>query len=135
MMYKCPWPNLTKQHYYHHNTHLAFAGPHLYAANTKELNRFPWIEKLQEIDKDIIYPVNIGQKKGYSIHELAEICAKVMDYKGKLVYNSDYSDGAAIKLLDNKEFQKIFPGYVFTNLEDGIKNTIDYYQSILWSNL
>ena len=67
--------------------------------------------KTMEIDKDIIYPVNIGQKKGYSIRELAEICAKIMDYKGKLVYNTDYLDGAAIKLLDNKEFQKIFPAY------------------------
>ena len=50
MMYKCPRLNMAIQLCYHH-IHLAFAGPHLYEANTKERNRFPSVEKLQEIDR------------------------------------------------------------------------------------
>ena len=84
-----------------------------------------------EIDGDLIEPVNIGQKTGYSIRELAEMTAKVLNFKGKLVFNTNYPDGAAIKVLDNKRFRECFFGHEFMCIEEGISKTVKYYQSVL----
>ncbi len=49
-----------------------------------------------DIDGYLIYPDNIGQKTGYSTRELAEMTAVSLDFEGKLIFNTDYPDGAAI---------------------------------------
>ena len=84
-----------------------------------------------EIEGELIDPVNIGQRKGYSIRELAEMAAKALGFKGELIFNTDYPDGAAIKVLDNEQFCKHFPSYKFMCIEEGISETVKYYQSIL----
>ena len=61
-----------------HHIHLAFAGPHLYEANTKERNRFPSVEKLQEIDG----------KLGY--YNLAPIVSKTFKIMGISSYSEIY---------------------------------------------
>jgi len=78
-------------------------------------------------DNDMQYPVNIGQKKGYSIKESAGIIADLINYDGTLVFNTNYTDGANIKILDNNNFRKLFPEFIFTELKAGIKKTADYY--------
>ena len=84
-----------------------------------------------DIDGYLIEPVNIGQKKGYSIRELAEMTAKALDFGGKLVFNTNYPDGAAIKVLDNKRFRECLLGYEFMCIEEGISEIVKYYQSVL----
>ncbi len=80
---------------------------------------------------DLIYPVNMGQNRGYSIKQSAKLIAQALGYKGKLVFNTKYQDGAPIKILDNKKFKKMFPKFRFTDHKKGIKNTVEYYKSIL----
>ena len=77
------------------------------------------------------YPVNIGQKKGYSIKESAEIIADLINFEGTLIFNTNYSDGAKIKILDDNNFRKLFPEFIFTELKTGIKKTVDYYASLV----
>lgn len=83
------------------------------------------------LDLDLIYPVNIAQQQGYSIQESAELIAKAVNFKGKLVFQSEYQDGAPKKILDARRFRTIFPDYKFTDPYSGICNTVDYYRSIL----
>ena len=84
-----------------------------------------------EIDKNIIYPLNIGQNKGYSIKESARLIAEGLNFTGKLFFNEEYSDGAPIKILDDKKFRDIFPDYKFYDHKQGIEETINYYKTIL----
>jgi GDP-L-fucose synthase len=87
--------------------------------------------KTIEMNGELIDPVNIGQKKGYSVRELAEMTAKTLGFEGKLIFNTDYPDGAAIKVLDNKRFREYFFGHEFMCIEEGISKTVKYYQSVL----
>ena len=83
------------------------------------------------IEEDLIYPVNIAQKKGYSIKESGELIKEAVGYKGELNFNTKYQDGDPVKILDDKRFRFIFPDYEFFNHKKGIENTVEYYESAL----
>lgn len=87
--------------------------------------------KSLELTDPVIEPLNIGQNKGYSIKESAEFIAQALDFKGKLVFNTKYQDGAPKKILDNKKFNSLFPNFEFYNHKKGIENTAKYYKSII----
>ena len=71
-------------------------------------------------------PLNLGQNKGYSIGEISNITASLLNYNGEIIYNTNYADGAAIKVLGNDNFLKHFNEFNFTDIKVGIKNTIDH---------
>jgi GDP-L-fucose synthase len=83
------------------------------------------------IETDLIYPVNIGQNKGYSIRESAEMIAREVGFSGNLDFNTKYQDGAPYKILDDRKFRELFPSYKFYDHRQGIKETVSYYRSIL----
>ena len=76
-------------------------------------------------------PVNIGQKQGYSVDELADLIIRATNYHGAIEHNSAYPDGAPKKVMDNRYFRQRFPDFVFTPLEVGISETVQYYMEIL----
>lgn len=78
-----------------------------------------------------VYPLNLAQNKAYSIAEIAEIGAKALHYDVEFTFNTKYADGAPFKILDDRQFRAKYPDFVFTPLDVGIANTIDYYQQIL----
>ena len=77
-----------------------------------------------------VYPLNLAQNKAYSILEIAKIAAEALDYSVEFVFNTKYADGAPFKILDNKLFRGKYPSFTFTSLNEGIKNTINYYKGI-----
>lgn len=98
-----------------------------------------YMEDAAKIIKDIIdnnrvdlpNPINIGQQHGVSINESVmyirnELCTNI-----NIVNDITKQDGAPIKVLGNKQFQKYFPFFEFTSYKEGIKNTINYYKEIL----
>jgi GDP-L-fucose synthase len=76
-------------------------------------------------------PVNIAQASGSSIGEIAAIIKHLTGYEGDLVFNTSYQDGAPKKILDNSRFKDLFGDFRFTALEDGIRETISYYNGVL----
>ncbi len=74
------------------------------------------------------YPINMGQNKGYSIAESAKLVKKASGYKGDIVFDTSYTDGDPIKILDNTMFDKEFKNFVFFNHYKGIINTVKYYE-------
>lgn len=84
-----------------------------------------------KIDKPIIYPVNMGQNKGYSIKQTASLIKKICGYRGDITFDTKYPDGDPLKILDNKKFGDLFGDYVFFDHEIGIINTVDYYKKML----
>lgn len=81
--------------------------------------------------ENLLEPVNLGQNKGYTIRQSAEFIAAAIHFKGKLIFNTKYQDGAPIKILDDKKFRKIFPNFIFFDHRKGIEQTVAYYKSIL----
>jgi GDP-L-fucose synthase len=83
------------------------------------------------LDVDLRHPINLAQKHGYSIRSSAELIAKAIAYKGKLVFKTEYQDGAPQKIMDDQQFKRVFPSYQFTDHYAAICKTVDYYQSVL----
>jgi GDP-L-fucose synthase len=83
-----------------------------------------------DIDEQV-YPINLAQNKAYSIAEIAEIAANILDYPVQLTFNMKYADGAPVKILDDRTFRAKYPEFKFTPLEEGIRRTIRYYQEAL----
>jgi GDP-L-fucose synthase len=83
-----------------------------------------------DIDEQI-EPVNFAQNRGYSILEIAEIASRLMRYPVEFEFRTDMPDGAPIKVLDNSRFQRAHADFAFTPLEDGVLETIAYYQTAL----
>lgn len=86
------------------------------------------IERMEEIGWD--EPINIGQNFGLSVRELVNIIVKEADFNGKILWDRSMPDGAPKKVMDDRKFLKQFPNFKFTNLRDGIRETIKYYESI-----
>jgi GDP-L-fucose synthase len=76
-------------------------------------------------------PINIAQNKAYSIRETAEIIKNLVGYEGKIVFNTKYQDGDPIKKLDDKLFKNKYPNFVFTDINKGLKETINYYKKLI----
>ena len=76
--------------------------------------------------------VNFSDGKPISIKELSFLIAKLMDYKGELIFEQELSrnDGTLRKTMSRKKFDKLG----FTNqisLENGLKKMIEMYGA--WS--
>ena len=87
---------------------------------------------LQSLEhKNIIEPVNVAQGKGFAISETAQNIAKAIGYDGDLVFNTDYQDGAPIKILGMGKFKELFNGYQFYDHQEGVAKTVNYYREVL----
>jgi len=76
------------------------------------------------------YPLNIAQEKGYSIAESAAIIKKACGFEGTIVFDTQYADGDPVKILGKNKFKEMFPNFEFCDHEEGVKNTIKYYEDI-----
>jgi GDP-L-fucose synthase len=56
--------------------------------------------------------------------------ARAMDYSGELTFNTAYQDGAPKKVMDDAKFRTIFPDFAFYDMEQGIRNTVAYYEMV-----
>jgi len=83
--------------------------------------------KILEQDKfNFEFPINIGTSKDYSIKELANKIYKIVDYKGKIVWNKNKIDGTYQKLLDSSKILSL--GWrPKVELDYGLRSTYDWY--------
>lgn len=72
-------------------------------------------------------PVNIGSGKEVSLQELAEVVCRVMDFKGKIRWDTTKPDGQPRRCLDVLKAEKEFGFQAETNLEKGLEKIIHYY--------
>ena len=86
--------------------------------------RYPHLAGLAE-------PLNVAQQTGLSIRELVDIIRRAVGYTGAVEWDTSKPDGAPVKVMENTRFRQVFPDFEFTNFQQGIENTIQYYRSIL----
>lgn len=71
-------------------------------------------------------PINIGPNREVTIKELAEIVARLVDYKGKIVWDTSMPNGTPRRALDTSKMDAL--GWkAQTSLENGLKITIDWF--------
>jgi GDP-L-fucose synthase len=74
-------------------------------------------------------PINIGSGRETSVRELVETIRDLMEYKGDIEWNTGRPAGAARRLLDITRAQNRFGFAPQTRLKDGLKQSIDWYES------
>lgn len=76
-------------------------------------------------------PLNVAQNTGLSIRELVDIIRNTLDYTGAVRYDHTKPDGALKKVMDDKHFREVFPDFKFTDFQQGVATTIDYYKTVI----
>lgn len=62
-----------------------------------------------------------------TIKELVFLLARLMDYNGEIIFDKSKPEGIIRKPTNNTLFVEKFGEYKFTSLEQGLKNTINYF--------
>lgn len=73
-------------------------------------------------------PVNLGAGFEISIKDLVTLIARLVKFKGKIVWNRSKPDGQPRRCLDTSRAKKDFGFEAKVKLEDGLKETIHWYE-------
>jgi GDP-L-fucose synthase len=74
-----------------------------------------------------VEPLNIATGRGVSVNELANAIKKVVGYNGEFKHNTDKPDGAMKKIFGVKKMGKELGWLPPTTIEEGIKETVDWF--------
>ena len=67
---------------------------------------------------------------GYDTVVLDDCWQGPRDASGKLTWDASKPDGAPKKVMNDTKFRQVFPEFKFTDFEDGITETVKYYESV-----
>jgi len=76
---------------------------------------------------DYMNPVNVGSDEELEIGELVYLVARLVEYTGEILWDTNKPDGQMRKKLDTSKMKK-YIDIDMTSIKDGLKNTIKYYQ-------
>jgi GDP-L-fucose synthase len=74
-------------------------------------------------------PVNLGNGREVVIKDLVETIARLTGYQGEIKWQSDKPDGQPRRQLDTRRAFEKFGFRAQTSLEDGLRKTIDWYET------
>ena len=73
-------------------------------------------------------PINVGYGTDISIHDLADLVAKTLEFEGKIVWDRSKPNGTPRKLLDSSRINSL--GWTpMHSLQSGIRETYEWYTS------
>ncbi len=73
-------------------------------------------------------PVNLGSGIEITIKDLIETITRLMQYRGKLVWDRSKPDGQPRRMLDTTRATKEFGFKAKVTFEEGLKKTIEWYE-------
>ena len=88
-----------------------------------------WIALNIELIGEFPFVMNTGFGLDYSIDEFYRTAMKVMGYEAELVHLIDKPEGMAAKLMDSSLAKQSFGWNPQTDLEVGMRKTLDWYTS------
>ena len=72
-------------------------------------------------------PIIFSPSYEISIMDLVDLLVKEFNFKGKVIFDKTKSDGQYRKPSDNSKLKSYLPDFKFTSIEDGIKETVDWF--------
>jgi GDP-L-fucose synthase len=73
-------------------------------------------------------PVNLGSGQEISIAALTQLIAKLVGFKGEILWDSSKPDGQPRRWLDTSRAEQAFGFRAGTELQEGLKRTIEWYR-------
>jgi GDP-L-fucose synthase len=83
------------------------------------------VDAVEKYDKP--EPVNLGSGFEIAIKDLAELIAKLVGFKGRIVWDTSKPDGQPRRLFDSSRAEKEFGFRARTAFEEGLRKTILWY--------
>ena len=74
-------------------------------------------------------PVNLGAGFEISIKDLAEMIAKLIGFRGEIIWDQSKPDGQPRRMLDTTRAEEEFGFKANTPFEEGLKKSINWYIS------
>lgn len=75
------------------------------------------------------FPINIGSGQEVSIKELAILIKKIVGYEGEIIWDSSKPNGQPKRRLNTHLANEKLKFQYQTSLEEGLKNTIEWYNN------
>lgn len=72
-------------------------------------------------------PVNLGTNYEISIKDLVELLAELMEFEGKIHWQTDKPNGQPRRCLDTQKAEKFFGFKAQMSFREGLKRTIDWW--------
>jgi len=73
-------------------------------------------------------PIILSTSEEISIREVVDIIVEIMNFKGKVVFDTSKPDGQFKKPSDNSKIKNHLPNFKFTDLFHGLKETIEFFE-------
>lgn len=83
------------------------------------------ISELGDFKQNIILSIN----KEVIIGKIEELISKKFDYLEKITFNNKYFDVLCKKTADNSKLVNLINDFKFTEIEEGINKTIDWFNN------
>lgn len=80
-------------------------------------------------------PVNLGVGFEITIKDLAGLICRLMDFKGKILWDTSKTDGQPRRMLDTSRAKNEFNFSAKTSLEEGLKKTIAWYEKDIYDKM
>ena len=99
----------------------------------KSLREFIYSEDVAELTKwvldnyDETEPIIFTTGDEISIKDLVDIIVQCVGFKGKVVFDTNKPEGQFRKPADNTKLLTLFPEFKFTSVEDGLKETVNWF--------
>jgi GDP-L-fucose synthase len=74
-------------------------------------------------------PVNLGAGFEISINDLVDLVARLVGFKGEMIWDSNKPDGQPRRMIDTSRAEREFGFKAKTPLEEGLRKTLSWYLS------
>jgi len=99
----------------------------------KSLREFIFSEDVAELterlymDYNDVEPVIISNSNEISISDLADIIKEAFNFRGEINFDKTKPDGQFRKPSDNTKITELYPDFKFTEIEDGIRKSVEWF--------
>ncbi len=71
--------------------------------------------------------LSVSEEEEVSIKDVSLMIAKKMDYENNLIFDTSKSDGQYKKSVSNKKLKSLYQDFVFTSINNGLDETINWF--------
>lgn len=73
--------------------------------------------------------LSVGEEMEVSIEHVARTVASAMGFEGNIIFDITKSDGQFKKTASNRKLRELYPEFVFTPFEQGIRESVEWFVS------
>ena len=110
--------------------------PFIICGSGKPLRQFIYSQDLAKLiiwslveynDKETII-LSVGEKEEVTIEQVGRLIARKFEYEDRIVFDTSFSDGQFKKTADNSKLMKLYPDFRFTDLDQGIYKSVEWFK-------